>query len=174
MKSKSEKFREFAEKMDDREDTCFTSEEDSILVDMVRIHNVRNIKNRLELSAVWDSITEAYNKATHRNYAKKQLQKRLTNITYKNKKLEEKNGNLESPNSWNLGDQSDSNLDLERQKYRAEMAREMAELKRAKTEEIRLKKEETLLKLALANLKESEKRTELLELEIAEKKRKLS
>ena len=169
--------------MEDREDTCFTSDEDSILVDMVRLHNVRNIKNRLELSAVWDSITEAYNKATGRNYAKKQLQKRLTNITYKNKKLEEKNlketslspinESTSSGSGW-IFDNSESNLDLDRQKYRAEMAREMAELKRAKAEEVRLKKEETLLQLAMANLKESEKRTELLELESAEKKRKLN
>ena len=168
--------------MEDREDTCFTSDEDSILVDMVRIHNVRNIKNRLELSAVWDSITEAYNKATGRNYAKKQLQKRLTNITYKNKKLEEKNlketslSPINEPSSgsgnWIFDNSESENLD--RQKYRAEMAREMAELKRAKAEEVRLKKEETLLQLAMSNLKESEKRTELLELEIAEKKRKLN
>ena len=53
------------------------------------------------------------------------------------------------------------------------MAKEMAELKRAKTEEVRLKKEEVLLKVAMANLKEAEKRAELIELEVEEKKRKL-
>ena len=164
--------------MEDKEESCFTTDEDAILVDMVRIHNVRSIKNRLELSAVWDSITEAYNKATGRNYAKKQLQKRLTNITYKNKKQEEKrNGdNFEGSaeeSSW-IVNETESNLDLERQKYRAEMAREMAELKRAKAEEVRMKKEEVLLKVALANLKEAEKRAELLEFEVAEKRRKLN
>ena len=49
----------------------------------------------------------------------------------------------------------------------------MAELKRAKTEEVRLKKEEILLKVAVANLKEAEKRAELIELEVEEKKRQL-
>ena len=49
----------------------------------------------------------------------------------------------------------------------------MAELKRAKTEEVRLKKEEILLKVAVANLKEAEKRAELIELEVEEKKRRL-
>ena len=53
------------------------------------------------------------------------------------------------------------------------MAKEMAELKRAKTEEVRLKKEEILLKVAVANLKEAEKRAELIELEVEEKKRQL-
>ena len=160
--------------IDEREETCFTQDEDAILVDMVRIHNVRSIKNRLELSAVWDSITEAYNKATGRNYAKKQLQKRLTNITYKNKKQEEKQRENFTPEEtgW-VSNENETNLDFEKQKYRAEMAREIAELKRAKVEEVRLRKEEVLLKVALANLKESEKRTELLDLEIAEKKRRL-
>ena len=55
-----------------------------------------------------------------------------------------------------------SGADLEQQKIRAEMAKEMAELKRAKTEEVRLKKEEILLKVAMANLKEAEKRAELI------------
>ena len=50
----------------------------------------------------------------------------------------------------------------------------MAELKRAKTEEVRLKKEEILLKVAVANLKEAEKRAELIELEVEEKKRQLA
>ena len=61
-----------------------------IYTDIARTFNVKNIKNRLELSAVWDSVTEAYNKATNRSYAKKQLQKRLTNISYKQRKQEEK------------------------------------------------------------------------------------
>jgi len=50
------------------------------------------------------------------------------------------------------------------------MANEMAELNRAKTEEVRLKKEEILLKFAMVNLKEAEKRAELMELEVEEKK----
>jgi hypothetical protein len=56
------------EPMDDREDTCFNADEDSVLVDMARTYNIKSIKNRLELSAVWDSITEAYNKATGISY----------------------------------------------------------------------------------------------------------
>ena len=83
-------FYSFCELMDDREDACFTADEDTVLTDIARIFNVKNIKNRLELSAVWDSVTEAYNKATNRTYAKKQLQKRLTNIAYKQRKQEEK------------------------------------------------------------------------------------
>ena len=82
--------------MDDREDACFSADEDAILTDIARTFNVKNIKNRLELSAVWDSVTEAYNKATKRSYAKKQLQKRLTNITYKQRKNEEKLRETES------------------------------------------------------------------------------
>ena len=61
-----------------------------IYTDIARTFNIKNIKNRSELSAVWDSVTEAYNKATNRSYAKKQLQKRLTNISYKQRKQEEK------------------------------------------------------------------------------------
>ena len=37
----------------------------------------------------------------------------------------------------------------------------------------RLKKEEVLLKVAMANLKEAEKRAELIELEVEDKKRQL-
>ena len=82
--------------MDEREDACFSADEDAILTDIARTFNVKNIKNRLELSAVWDSVTEAYNKATNRSYAKKQLQKRLTNISYKQRKQEEKLRETES------------------------------------------------------------------------------
>ena len=82
--------------MDEREDACFSADEDAILTDIARTFNVKNIKNRLELSAVWDSVTEAYNKATNRSYAKKQLQKRLTNISYKQRKQEERLRETES------------------------------------------------------------------------------
>lgn len=156
------------------EEGYFTNDEDAILLDMAKSFNVKNIKNRLELSAVWDSVTEAYNKATGRNYAKKQLQKRLTNITYKQKKQEEKQ--KDEKNEEKIGWSSEPKnclVDLEQQKIRAEMAKEMAELKRAKAEEVRLKKEEVLLKVALANLKEAEKRAELIQLEIEEKKRSM-
>jgi len=183
--------------MDEREDACFSSDEDAVLTDIARTFNVKNIKNRLELSAVWDSVTEAYNKATNRSYAKKQLQKRLTNISYKQRKQEEKlrettESNREVTQQSTTNDSNDtsgscegwafneketqpcqSGADLEQQKIRAEMAKEMAELKRAKTEEVRLKKEEILLKVAVANLKEAEKRAELIELEVEEKKRQL-
>jgi len=179
--------------MDEREDASFNTDEDAILTDIARTFNVKNIKNRLELSAVWDSVTESYNKATNRSYAKKQLQKRLTNISYKQRKNEEKlretesnrevtqiaeDSNISIPgDGWNLNEKESQNFsvgaDLEQQKIRAEMAKEMAELKRAKTEEVRLKKEEVLLKVAMANLKEVEKRAELIELEVEEKKRQL-
>ena len=49
----------------------------------------------------------------------------------------------------------------------------MTKLKQAKIEKVRLKKEEILLKFAMANLKEAEKRAELIELEVEEKKRQL-
>ena len=82
----------------------------------------------------------------------------------------------ESSSGW-THDQNEptfESLDLEQQKIRTEVAKEMAELKRAKAEEVRLQKEEVLLKVALANLREAEKRAELIELEIEEKRRKLS
>lgn len=176
------------------DDPCFSPDEDAVLLDMARTYNVKHIKNRLELSAIWDSVTEAFNKATGRHFAKKQLQKRLTNISYKQKKQEEKqqreNTSSEPVNSastlttsescnseqWTLKSfdkKGQSCYDLEQQKIRAEMAKEMAELKRAKAEEVRLKKEQVLLKVALANLKEAEKRAELCTLEVEEKKRKM-
>lgn len=175
------------------DDPCFSPDEDAVLVDMARTFNVKNIKNRLELSAIWDSVTQAFNKATGRQFAKKQLQKRLTNISYKQKKQEEKQREYTSEQvdaststtvtpEWTLtsfdkksssGGGKSCHQDLEQQKIRAEMAKEMAELKRAKAEEVRLKKEEVLLKVALANLKEAEKRAELIELEVEEKRRKM-
>jgi hypothetical protein len=81
---------------------------------------------------------------------------------------------LEAGGSSSKSAASTSNtLDLDQQRYRAEMAKEMAELKRGKAEEIRQKKEEILVKVALANLKEAEKRAELIELELNDKKRQL-
>ena len=72
------------------EDSVFSNEEDAILLNMVRAYNIKNIKNRFELSQVWDYLTDAYNKTTTQNYTKKQLRKRTSNIDYKLKKLEEK------------------------------------------------------------------------------------
>ncbi len=169
----------------DREDTFFTPDEDEVLLDLAKIHKVKDVKNRQELSSLWEILAETFNKSCGKNYAKKQLQKRLTNITYKQKKQEEKSlKGAENPNSqseidsakfWLRNDKShEENKSLEEQKIRAEMAKEMAELKRAKAEEVRLKKEEVLLKVALANLREAEKKAELVELEVEEKKRRLN
>ena len=92
-------------------------------------------------------------------------------------KQEDSNVSVSNDDGWNLSEKESQNFpvgtDLEQQKIRAEMAKEMAELKRAKTEEVRLKKEEVLLKVAMANLKEAEKRAELIELEVEDKKRQL-
>ena len=155
------------------EDNCFNADEDAILMDIARAFNIKSIKNRHELSAVWDSVTESFNKSTEKNYTKKQLQKRLTNISYKQKKQEEKNYS-ENGEEMQIDDHdTTTQSDLLQQQIKAEVAKEMAELKRGKVEETRLKKEEILLKVALANLKEAEKKTELIELELELKKRQL-
>ena len=49
----------------------------------------------------------------------------------------------------------------------------MTEIKRAKTEDIRMQKEEILLQVAKSKLIEAEKRTELITLELQQKKRQL-
>ena len=51
--------------------------------------------------------------------------------------------------------------------------KEMTEIKRAKTEDIRMQKEEILLQVAKSKLIEAEKRTELITLELQQKKRQL-
>ena len=143
------------------EDSVFSNEEDGILLNMVRAYNIKNIKNRFELSQVWDNLTEAYNKTTSQNYTKKQLQKRTSNIDYKLKKLEEKHKN-NSDNSKNTDlktvEKHENNIDnnvsnnLDNQKLRVEIAKEMAEIKRAKAEDLRLQKEQILLEVAKAKL----------------------
>ena len=40
------------------------------LLDLVRTYKVKSIKNRQENSAMWDVLTETYNKATGENYTK--------------------------------------------------------------------------------------------------------
>ena len=163
------------------EDSVFSNEEDAILLNMVRAYNIKNIKNRFELSQVWDNLTDAYNKTTSQNYTKKQLQKRTSNIDYKLKKLEEKHKN-NSDNSKNSDfktvekhENIDNNVsnNLDNQKLRVEIAKEMAEIKRAKAEDLRLQKEQILLEVAKAKLIEAENRAELVALELKEKRKQM-
>ena len=65
----------------------FTTESDVMLMNMVKEYNIKYIRNNHELSEVWISLTDAYNKATSQNYSKKQLQKRCHNIEFKLKKI---------------------------------------------------------------------------------------
>ena len=169
------------------EDSVFSNEEDAILLNMVRAYNIKNIKNRFELSQVWDNLTDAYNKTTTQNYTKKQLQKRTSNIDYKLKKLEEKHkNNSSSVSSKNTDLKSTSaaavenhenniisNSNLDNQKLRVEIAKEMAEIKRAKAEDLRLQKEQILLEVAKAKLIEAENRAELVALELKEKRKQM-
>ena len=170
------------------EDSVFSNEEDAILLNMVRAYNIKNIKNRFELSQVWDNLTDAYNKTTTQNYTKKQLQKRTSNIDYKLKKLEEKNKNnssssvsskntdLKSTSAGAVENHENniiSNSNLDNQKLRVEIAKEMAEIKRAKAEDLRLQKEQILLEVAKAKLIEAENRAELVALELKEKRKQM-
>ena len=169
------------------EDSVFSNEEDAILLNMVRAYNIKNIKNRFELSQVWDNLTDAYNKTTTQNYTKKQLQKRTSNIDYKLKKLEEKHkNNSSSVSSKNTDLKSTSaaagvenhenniiSSNLDNQKLRVEIAKEMAEIKRAKAEDLRLQKEQILLEVAKAKLIEAENRAELVALELKEKRKQM-
>ena len=164
------------------EDSVFSNEEDAILLNMVRAYNIKNIKNRFELSQVWDNLTDAYNKTTTQNYTKKQLQKRTSNIDYKLKKLEEKHKsdtsskNTDSKNVEkhdNVDNNISSNTNLDNQKLRVEIAKEMAEIKRAKAEDLRLQKEQILLEVAKAKLIEAENRAELVALELKEKRKQM-
>jgi len=170
------------------EDSVFSNEEDAILLNMVRAYNIKNIKNRFELSQVWDNLTDAYNKTTTQNYTKKQLQKRTSNIDYKLKKLEEKHKNnsssvsskntdLKSTSAAGAGVENHENTiissNLDNQKLRVEIAKEMAEIKRAKAEDLRLQKEQILLEVAKAKLIEAENRAELVALELKEKRKQM-
>ena len=169
------------------EDSVFSNEEDAILLNMVRAYNIKNIKNRFELSQVWDNLTDAYNKTTTQNYTKKQLQKRTSNIDYKLKKIEEKHkNNSSSVSSKNTDLKSTSaaadvenhenniiSSNLDNQKLRVEIAKEMAEIKRAKAEDLRLQKEQILLEVAKAKLIEAENRAELVALELKEKRKQM-
>ena len=152
------------------DDSVFSNEDDVVLMNMVRSYNIKGIKNRFELSQVWDKLTIAYNKTTRQKYSKKQLQKRTSNIDYKLKKMEDKP-------KLDEGRQNEVELsvpNLEQQKIRVEIAKEMAEIKRAKVEDIRLQKEELLLEAAKIKLIEAQKRAEMIALELDEKKRKLN
>ena len=132
-------------------------------------------------------MTDAYNKTTTQNYTKKQLQKRTSNIDYKLKKLEEKhkNNSSSSVSSKNTDLKSTSagavenhenniiSSNLDNQKLRVEIAKEMAEIKRAKAEDLRLQKEQILLEVAKAKLIEAENRAELVALELKEKRKQM-
>ena len=61
------------------------------LLDLVRTYKVKSIKNRQDNSAMWDVLTETYNKATCENYTKKQLQKRISYMSFKDKKKDQMN-----------------------------------------------------------------------------------
>merc|ERR1712150_203896 len=110
------------------------------------------------------------------------LQKRTSNIDYKLKKLEEKHKN-NSDNSKNTDlktvEKHENNVDnnfsnnLDNQKLRVEIAKEMAEIKRAKAEDLRLQKEQILLEVAKAKLIEAENRAELVALELKEKRKQM-
>lgn len=58
------------------------------LLDLVRTFDVKSVKNKQHNSALWDVITDTFNKATNENYTKKQLQKRLAYVKYKDKNKE--------------------------------------------------------------------------------------
>ena len=115
------------------DDSIFSNEDDVVLINMVRAYNIKSIKNRFELSQVWDTLTTAYNKSTNQNYTKKQLQKRTSNIEYKHKKHKSNEGLLSKPIEQNsefsdaiLQENSDSTdlvIDLEQQKLRVEIAK---------------------------------------------------
>ena len=81
--------RELKEEFDlsSEEMSQFTTESDVMLMNMVKEYNIKYIRNNHELSEVWISLTDAYNKSTSQNYSKKQLQKRCHNIEFKLKKI---------------------------------------------------------------------------------------
>ena len=151
-------------------DYVFSNEDDVILMDMVRTYNIKGIKNRFELSQVWDKLTIAYNKSTRQKFSKKQLQKRTSNIDYKLKKIEDKPKFAEDRQN-ELGS---SDRNFQQQKIRVEIAKESAEIKRARVEDVRLQKEEILLEAAKMKLIEAQKRVEMIALELDEKKRALN
>jgi hypothetical protein len=91
------------------------------LFDLVRTYNVKCILNRQENSAMWDIITETFNKATGENATKKQLQKRVAYVMYKGKKKY-----MDSPNSPNSNSE-DSSYNVNEQIRRADQARIQAD-----------------------------------------------
>ena len=118
---------------------------------------IRQIKNIQKLSEAWNLVTEEYNKITGKSATKKQLQKRLTNILYCQKKQ------CFSNNS--------SEIDYKSAKIRAEAAREVAENKRSKVEEIRLKKEQILVQVTLSKIKAEKCRLIIANLELSSLKK---
>lgn len=58
------------------------------LLQLVRTYDLKSLKNKQQISALWNVVTQTFNKATGENYTKKQLQKRLSYINYKEKRKE--------------------------------------------------------------------------------------
>lgn len=59
------------------------------LLQLVQTYDLKRLKNKQEISALWNVVTQVFNKATDgENSTKKQLQKRLSYITYKEKTKE--------------------------------------------------------------------------------------
>ena len=65
----------------------FLKETDYLLIELAKAHDVRGQRNFQVVSEMWEVITAQYNAKTGSNFTKKQLQKRLTNLTYRFRKL---------------------------------------------------------------------------------------
>lgn len=140
------------------------SAENQILLDLAKFYDVRNVRSIPKLSELWDQITTEFNEKSEQNLSKKQLQKRLTNLTY----CQRKKQNIKCQD---LRDEDSQTLEtVEQVRIRVELAREKAEIKREMAEEARLKKQELLQQKALADLKEAEARFEIAKLELEEKR----
>jgi hypothetical protein len=60
--------------------------ENGVLVELAKTYDIRSIRNIHKLAEVWDSITEEFNQRTGLELSKKQLQKRLANMSYSQRK----------------------------------------------------------------------------------------
>merc|ERR1719273_2441352 len=63
--------------------------ENSMLLNLAKKHQVKHIRNFHKLSEIWEEIKETFNHATGQSYTKKQLQKRLANLSQKQLKLQQ-------------------------------------------------------------------------------------
>ena len=165
--------------------------ENGLLVELAKTYDVRNIRSVPKLSETWDEITAIFNEKTAQNLSKKQLQKRLTNITYSarkksNLKTNSKNSRPTSPqisftpseikkdfNMTKNHDKYHSTRNLEQAQLDAEVAKEMAEKKRFEVESLRYKKEEILLQFAQAKLEEAQARAQIASLELQKKQQEV-